>query len=139
MRPCLPPRPRAASHLPVGLLCQRLFTPLAWLGLLPLKLVQGLLALACVWLVLPLRRGWCRLVYLPMFPVAVLILVSVLALSACGTAPLPATTCPPVPAALMTPPAPPVPLGPTSALPPPGATTPPTLPAARKTARVTSI
>jgi len=63
---------------------------------------------------------------------------SLLALSACGTAPLPAATCPPVPAHLLTPPTPPVLLEPASRSPPPGATTLRMQPRAPPTAHGTS-
>lgn len=58
--------------------------------------------------------------------VSMLALCLALALSACGTALLPAGTCPPVPAALLTPPQPPVLLTPKSASKTPGTTRPPT-------------
>lgn len=58
-----------------------------------------------------------------------------LMLSACGTAPLPAAQCPPVPAELMEPPQAPVPLQQTSPLKTPGTTTPKTPPGAASTGR----
>lgn len=63
-----------------------------------------------------------------------LILASLWLLSACGTAPLQGTTCPPVPAELMRLPTPPVLLGPVSPLPTPGATNKPTPKPAPQTA-----
>lgn len=61
-----------------------------------------------------------------------------LLLSACGTAPLPAAPCPPVPAELLTPPQPPVMLQPPSPLKTPGPTTSETLRDAALTESTTS-
>lgn len=60
---------------------------------------------------------------------------SVLTLSGCGTAPLQAAQCPPVPAALMEPPQEPVLLQPTPGLKTPGPTTPKTPRGAASTGR----
>lgn len=60
---------------------------------------------------------------------------SVLTLSGCGTAPLQAAQCLPVPAALMEPPQQPVPLQPMPSLKTPGQTTPKTPPGAASTGR----
>lgn len=67
-----------------------------------------------------------------------LLMASPSMLFGCGTVPLPASSCPPVPAALMTPSQPPVLLVPASPSPMSGATTPKTPPAAPKTAPGTS-
>lgn len=61
-----------------------------------------------------------------------------LLLSGCGTARLPAPTCPPVPADLLTPPTPPVLLQPSTPSTTPGATTSKTRSAARWTGSISS-
>lgn len=74
----------------------------------------------------------------PLLLMVVLVMVSALVLSGCGTAPLPARTSPPVPAGLLTPPRPPVLLTPASPSPTPGATTPSTPRPVPKTGSTTS-
>lgn len=68
----------------------------------------------------------------------VAVVISLLVLSGCGTAPLPARTSPPVPAGLLTPPRAPVLLHPASPLKTPGETTPSTPRPALKTGSTTS-
>jgi hypothetical protein len=68
-----------------------------------------------------------------------LVLCSVLMLSGCGTAPLQAATCPPVPAELLASPQAPVLLQPATRLKTPGPTSPPTPPVAAPTGASTSV
>lgn len=82
--------------------------------------IRNLLLLA---LLLLSPRRWAR-------RLTVATLGSLWLLSACGTAPLQASSCPPVPAELMRLPSPPVLLKPASPSTTPGATTPKTPPAA---------
>jgi hypothetical protein len=111
---------------------------LAWLGLAPVLLVMLLLlplmGLACE--CLRLLQG--RQPMLPWLKVAALTCGCLWLLSACGTAPLQGATCPPVPAALLTPPQPPVLLLPGPGSKTPGATTRPTPPVAPKTGHGTA-
>ena len=80
----------------------------------------------------PGASAWCRsLLRLSLFCLP--------ALYGCGTAPLPAPTSLPVPAALLIRPRPPVLLQPDLALPTPGTTTPKTPASAPKTASGTTI
>lgn len=124
--------------LPHPLLAPRLLAPT------PLLLVATVLSLALVMLPLlappravasdhrALRRY--RVAYMLM-----LALCSLLMLSGCGTPPPQAATCPPVPAALLASPQPPVLLQPTTPLKTPGPTTRPTPPVAPLTGPSTSV
>lgn len=113
--------------------------------LLPLHVDLVLLMLLLLACLLPSMA--CRRRDLPMEPasrsfrrsyLATLLSGCLLMLSGCGTAPLPAALCPPVPAELMEPPQEPVPLQRPSNSVTPGTTTPRTPPDAASTGRGTS-
>lgn len=139
MRSSPSPRPRAEvlSSPVLRALVLPLVLPLMWAGLL----LVGALLLAATWL----GQGFaviCRAhslvaAVLPWTTTRVVLLscISLWVLSACGTAPLPVGSCPPVPAELLTPPTQPVPLTPASPSTTPGTTTPSTPPAAPPTGR----
>ncbi len=133
------PRPHVAalfSRLP-SLLVMPLVLPLLVAGLL----LVGLLVALTTWLaqgfavLCRLREGVATVLPWPTARVLLLTFVSLWVLSACGTAPSQAGSCPPVPAELLTPPSEPVPLTPASPSTTPGTTTPPTPPAAPPTGR----
>lgn len=107
-----------------------------WFFLLPIViLVPAFLVLRLIEL-----QGWLKTMRLMLTPVLMIVIlaVSAMALSGCGTAPLQVQTSPPVPAGLLTPPRPPVLLQAPSRSTTPGATTPSTPSGAPKTGSTTS-
>lgn len=144
------PYPWPHAALPAGLvqaLVLPLLLPLMLAGLLALGLllaVQTYLVMAGEAALVLLRLVERLVAALLPWPTARLAMTVGLAcasawlLSACGTAPSPVSTSPPVPAALLVPPQAPVLLQPESASRPPGTTTPSTPPRAPKTGRATS-